>query len=578
MWPSPTEEASIAVTYGADERGRGAAPVVTGGPLQLHRHWFAPLLASMLLIAGCGGDDDDSAAATTSTTGAEAVAGGTLVAAISSDPGGLNPAITTSGGTHTASELMFNGLVELDDDGEPQPELAESWEIEDDGATYTFTLREGVVWHDGEPFTSADVVYSFNEVLTKLHSRTAASVGSNISSVEAPDDHTVVFRFKEPYAPLLQQLDVTEAPILPAHVYEGTDPLTNPANNAPVGTGPFRFVSYTPDSEVRLERNEDYFKEGLPLLDEVVMRVIEDASSRVAALEAGEVDWLFDVPGPELERLVSDPSFEALPTLINPGGANCIMTVSFNLERPVFGDQRVRRAIGHALDREQFLERVLFGQGLVAEAPISSGIGFAHAEDVELPELDRDAAAELLDEAGWVREGSGTRRAQGVEGVEDGTPLAFDFLHFPTFAAYGELFRAQLAEVGVDVTLRPLDPPVFADTVFKARDFDTNIISYCNGQDPEIGVRRMYDSARIGPVPFSNAAAYRNPEVDAAFAEAAQTIDAEERAELYREIQEQVAEDLPYLWIVETQSTRVFTADCQDFGPSGHFAETASCS
>lgn len=533
-----------------------------------------------LALAACSDSSsggDSQADGTSSTVAEEPVAGGTLVAAISSDPGGLNPAITTSGATHTASELMFNGLVELDAEGEPQPELAESWEIADDGATYTFTLRDDVTWHDGEPFTSADVVYTFNEVLTTLHSRTAASVGSSVTSIEAPDDRTVVFTFAQPYAALLQQLDVTEAPILPAHLYEGTDPLENPANSAPVGTGPFRFVSYTADSEVRMERNEDYFKPDLPLLDEVVMRVIKEESSRVAALEAGEVDWLFDTPGTDLERLGSDPAFDTLSTLVNPGGSNCIMTVSFNLDRPIVADPKVRRAIGQALDRDQFLERVLFGQGLVAAAPISSGIAFAHSGEVDLPAFDRAAAETLLDEAGWVREGAATRRAEGVDGVEDGTPLAIDFAHFPTFAAYGELYRAQLAEVGVEVTLTPLEPPVFADTVFTNRDFDTNIISYCNGPDPEIGVRRMFDSARIGPVPFSNAAGYRNPEVDALFAEAAATVDLDARRAVYLEIQEQVAEDLPYLWIVETESTRIFTSDCSGFGPAGHFAETASC-
>jgi peptide/nickel transport system substrate-binding protein len=134
-----------------------------------------------------------------------------------------------------------------------------------------------------------------------------------------------------------------------------------------------------------------------------------------------------------------------------------------------------------------------------------------------------------------------------------------------------------MAEVGAEVTLQPLEPPVFAETVFTDRAFDTNIISYCNGPDPEVGVRRMYDSEEIRPVPFTNAAGYDNAEVDALFVEAATTLDTDARSDAYRQIQEQVAEDLPYLWVVETESTRVFTSDCQGFGPSGHFAETASC-
>lgn len=573
------------------------------------------MLASLVLAACSGGDDGGEDAATrpsdetagaapedepTATAGAQvtedqgagsattetstedeateaARAGGTLVVAIDSDPGGLNPAITTQGGTHTASELLYNGLVGLDDDLQPVPELAESWEIEDDGRVYTFTLRDDVVWHDGEPFTSADVVFSFEEVLTELHSRTAASLGQALESVEAPDDTTVVFTFAEPYAPLLLQLDVTEAPIVPRHVYEGTDLQENPANNAPIGTGPFRFVSYEPDSEIVFEANPDYFVDGQPQLDRIVQRIIPERSTQIIALEAGEVDWLWSVSGPDRERLLADDAYGSLETSRNPGGANCIMTVSFNLERPLFQDVELRRAIAQAIDREAFLQNVIFGEGRVAEAPISSGIPWAHGEGIELPAYDVVAAEAALDAAGWVREGGGVRTAQGVEGVEDGTPLAFDFVAFPTFQRYGELLRTQLAAVGAEVELRPLDPPVFAETVFTNRDFDTNIISYCNGNDPEIGVRRMFDSRQIGPVPFSNAAAYSNPEVDALLDEARGLVDVEDRTPIYQELQEIVAADLPYIPIVETLATRVFDAACSGFVPYGHFAAAATC-
>jgi peptide/nickel transport system substrate-binding protein len=503
-------------------------------------------------------------------------AGGTLVVAIGSDPGHLNPAITTSGATHTAAEIIYNGLVGLDDNLDPIPELAESWEIEGDGRVYVFTLREDVVWHDGTPFTADDVVFSFEEVLLEFHSRTRASMGPQIESIEARDDHTVVFTFRQPYAPLLLQLDVTEAPIVARHVYEGTDPQEAEANLEPIGTGPFRFVSYAPESEIRLERNPDYFRDG-PHFDELVMRIIPEASSAVISLETGDVDWLWGVPGPDLERLEADPDIEFLRTNRNPGGANCIMTVGFNLELPIFAELEVRRGIAHALDREAFLERVLFGEGRVAEAPISSGIGWAHAEGLDIPAHDLDEADRLLTEAGWLRDGDETRTAQGVAGVDDGTPLTFRFAHFPAFGRYGDLLQLQLADVGIDVTLDPLEPPAFAETVFTNRDFDTNIISYCNGTDPEIGVRRMYDSAQIGPVPFSNAAAYENEQVDALFDDAAQTVDLEERGEIYREIQEIVVEELPYIWIVETEATRAYRAECSGFIPYAQFAEAASC-
>lgn len=538
-----------------------------------------------LVLAACPAEDPDPEepdgtpdVEAPDDTDDEAVRGGTLTLPASADPGHLNPAITTAGPTHTASELLYNGLLEYTEDLEPLPSLAESWEIEDDGATYVFQLRDDVVWHDGEPFTSADVKYTVEEVLVEHHARTAASMGPALEEVEAPEDHTVIFRFSQPYAPLLQQLDVTEAPIIPAHIFEGTDPLEHEANMEPVGTGPFRFVSYTPESEIVFERNEEYWKDDLPYFDRIVQRIVPDEGAQVIALEGGEVDWLWGAPGPELQRLrEEEDGLEFVETPVNPGGANCIMSVSFNLEEPMFQDLEVRRAIAQALDREQFLERVLFGEGQVAAAPISSGIPFAHAEGLDLPEFDRDEAERLLEEAGWVGEDGETREAQGVDGVEDGTPLAFDFVHFSTFSEYGELLRAQLAEVGADIELRTLEPPVFAETVFGERDFDTNIVSYCNGTDPEIGVRRMYDSAQIGPTPFSNSSAYENEDVDQLFDEAQQTVDLDQRGEIYAQIQNIVVDDLPYLWIVETVGTRIHRADCEGFKPFGLFAEEAFC-
>ena len=176
--------------------------------------------------------------------------GGTLVVAIVADPGHLNPAITTNGATHAASELLYNGLLGRTERGEPMPELAESWQVEQGGAVYRFRLRAGVRWHDGAAFTAADVKFTFEEVLLKLHARTRASMGAVLAGIDAPDERTVVFRFKQPYAPLLAQLDATEAPILARHVYQGSDPQTNPANVTPIGTGPFRFVSYARGTEI----------------------------------------------------------------------------------------------------------------------------------------------------------------------------------------------------------------------------------------------------------------------------------------------------------------------------------------
>ena len=377
----------------------------------------AVLLAALILVSVVACQEEESGTQRESPPPDKPVRGGTLTAAVSSDPGLLNPATTTSGAVHEASELLYNGLVSVNEDLEPVPELAKSWSVEDGGATYTFKLRDGVKWHDGEPFTSEDVKFSFEEMLLELHSRTAASVGPALDTIETPDDKTVVFNFKRPYAPFLLQLDVTEAPIVPEHVYAGSDPLENPANTEPVGTGPFEFVSYKKGSEIRYEANPDYFVKGQPYLDDVVIRIIPDPATQVAALESGEVDYLGSVSGPDIVRLKENPDIGTIQSNRGSGGSNCVMTMSFNLDRPMFQEPAVREAVGHALDRDKFVEQILFGAGRVAEAPISSGIPWAHAENLDLPAFDRAEAERLLDEVGWRETGEGPREARGVEGV-----------------------------------------------------------------------------------------------------------------------------------------------------------------
>ncbi|MGI9037945.1 MAG: ABC transporter substrate-binding protein [Gemmatimonadota bacterium] len=524
-----------------------------------HRYGGAASFAAFALIAAvaCGGDGD------TAPGGARAQNDprpGMLVIGLSDDPAHLNPGITTQGGVHAASRMLYSGLVGLDEDQRPIPELARSWEVLGDGRLYRFHLRDDVLWHDGRRFTSADVKFSFDEILLKYHARARASLGTVLDSISVPDSLTAEFHFREPYAPLLQQLNVHEAVMLPRHVYEGTDPPTNPANLAPVGTGPFRFVSHEPDVEIRYEANPDYFKPGLPRLDRIVMRVVPDGGTQVLALEAGEIDWLYGAPPPEHERLQQE-GFVLIPSAINAGGANCIMTLSFNLDRPLWQDRGMRRALAHGIDRAQVLERVNFGQGRIADAPISSQITFAHAAGLPMPQHDSARAAELF-------------RAGGID---PRSRRRVEFLHFPSFIPYAELLRAQLAPFGLDLVSRPLEPASFVEAVFVRRDFDLNLISYCNMTDPEIGVRRMYVTSNIAPVPFSNASGYRNPVVDSLFDEGRTRVGLDARGEAYRRIQEILVEDLPYFWLVESVTTWVHSPRCEGFQRFGHFAETATC-
>ena len=489
--------------------------------------------------------------------------GGTFVVSIASDPGHFNPGITTGFTQHVVADSIFNGLVGLDENLMPVPDLAESWVVSDDGTTYTFTLHQGVLWHDGTPFTSADVKFSFEQVLLQFHSRTSAALTAVLAGIDTPDDLTIVMRFKQPYAPLLQRLDVTEAPIVAKHIYEGTDPMTAEANLTPVGTGPFKFVEYAQGDSVTLERNADYFKQGLPYFDRVVFRVIPEANSALLALQEGEVDYAWNTTPAQTQILESSPGVSVVNAVASPGGALCINTLAFNLEKAPLDQLEVRQAISYALDRDRMLEQIQFGSGSVATGPISSRMTQFYTPDVTTYGYDVERAKQLLDSAGLTADADGNR-------------ATLVFPHPNTFDKYGEIIREQLGEVGITVEDVSLDFNAATDRIFLERDFDLSIVSYCNGTDPEIGVRRVYDSRNIKPIPFSNAAAYRNPEIDQLFDQAATTLDLAERAAAYAEIQVILTRDAPYVWLIETEGVRAFRSEIHDAQHwSGHFAETA---
>ena len=532
----------------------------------MHRRALS-LMAIAIVLIGCGSQGTPPPSASQATQAAATATskrGGTLVVAAGADPGQFNPAISTAGGTHFIADNLYNGLVFLDEKLEPKPDLAESWSVSDGGKTYTFKLRANVKWHDGVAFTSADVKFSFEQVLLKYHARTKAGLEAVLSGIDTPDDRTVVMRFKQPYGPLLQRLDVVEAPIVAKHIYEGKDPTAADANLKPVGTGPFKLSAYTKGDIVRMVRNPDYFKPGLPYLDELVFKIIPQSNTQVAALERGEVDFLSGVPGPDLARLQASGNYTLAKSGAGSGGSFCITTMIFNLERPNVNNVAVRQAFAYAIDRKKMLDEIQFGQGKVAIAAISSAIGWAHDPNVQQYPLDIAKANALLDQAGLAKGPSGMR-------------FKVTFVHATSFAKYGELMKADLAKIGVDMDLAALEVNAANERTFIKRDFDLGFASYCNGPDPEIGVRRMYVSSNIGPVLFSNGAAYRNASVDENFDRAVAAVEKPERAKAYFAIQEQVAKDLPYLGMIETEGYRAWSKSFSGlYYWSGNLAEAAS--
>lgn len=507
---------------------------------------------------------------------AQPVRGGTMVVAVGSIDLS-NPAMTVGQSKTRSTMLIYQGLVSLGSDLVPRPDLAESFEPENDGSVWRFTLRK-VQWHDGRPLTSADVKFTFENLLLEFHPRTRQVLGTKLESIETPDERTVVFRLKQPFSALPLILSVGDAPILPKHIFEGTDPKTNPANEAPIGTGPFKFVSYQKDAELRLSRNTNYFREGLPYLDEVVFRVIPDGPAALQTLERGEVDIVDSADaGPDLQRLKDNPEFRVVVHTMDPTGANCGNLLGFNLDRPLFGDRRLRRAIGHGIDRQRLVDQIEFGYATVYTSPLHSGFEWAHAE-VDYPKFDQKQADQLLTDGGWLKGADGKRLAQGVAGLPDGAPLRFELSISRGSAKIGQIIQEQLDAVGVEVIVVPDSGDLTEIKVFEKREFDTFVDNACQGADPETGLRRTIHSSAVTPVANTNGAGYRNPKVDSLLDEAAAELDQDRRRDLYRQLQEILAEDMPYVWLLESTDLFAHTRSCVGMRfDSADLADRAYC-
>jgi len=465
--------------------------------------------------------------------------GGTLIVGASSDPSTLNLAITYNIIDTLAVSSVFNLLTKSDYDLNPRPDLAESWKISEDGLSYTFNLVRNATWHDGRPFTSADVKFTFSEVLNKHHPR-GSVVLKVIDSIETPDPHSVIFKLKHPYDPLMKFIG-NEAFILPKHLYENTDILKNPYNLKPVGTGPFLFKEWKKGSHLTLDRNPSYFKMGKPYLDRIIIKIVPDASSRMIAFEAGEIDYLYyvNLPASEVFRFKNRPGFVVTSKGHEVGPS--IMLMAFNLRRAPFNNLKVRQAIAHAIDKEYIEAKADYGLGKVAIGPIASATRWAFNPNVPRYDFNPQKAEQLLDEAGYRR---------GPGGVRFKTSIIADRGDF-LYAKTAEIIRDYLAKVGIAVELKLLDRSSMIDASYIRWDFDLQVHGLGTGPDPAIAVARTYVSSNIKPIPFANNSGYSNKEVDELFALAERAPTVKKRAEYYHKVQEILVKDLPYLWLSE---------------------------
>ncbi|GEN24315.1 ABC transporter substrate-binding protein [Halomonas cupida] len=459
--------------------------------------------------------------------------GGVIDTIIQPEPPGLVLGMIQNAPTRTVAGNIYEGLLRYTTDLEPIPQLAESWDVSEDGKVYTFHLRENVLWHDGEPFTAADAVFSADVFHRELNP-SARAVLEHVESIEAPDDHTVVFTLKQPFGPFLLSFEAGTFTMVPKHIYEGTDFRNNDANNHPIGTGPFKFDSWDRGTVIKLTRNEDYYEEDLPYLDGVNWHIIPDGASRAVAYENGTVDVLpygtvenFDVP--RLSELDNTCSTEQGHEYFSP-----FAMLWMNNRHGPMTDKRFRQAVMYAMDRE-FARDVLWnGMGQVPLGAFGSNARFQN-EDLTPYDYDPDRARELLDEMGY-----------------DGTEVTL--LPVPygeTWTRWAEAVQQNLKEVGINVRTVATDVGGWNQRLAE-RDYDLAFTYLYQYGDPALGISRSYLSTNTAAgSPWNNVEGYANPKVDELFNAAATAHPDSEREALYHEVQEILQEDVPLGWLLE---------------------------
>ncbi|WP_331317375.1 ABC transporter substrate-binding protein [Methylobacterium mesophilicum] len=505
------------------------------------------------------------AAAASGARAAEPKRGGTMVMIVHPEPSTLAHYAVSAGNIPPIATQVYEGLCTYDWDQNPQPNLAKSWEVAPDGKTITFKLQDGVTFHNGKPFTSADVQYSFMEILKK-YNPIAPVMLAELVAVDTPDPMTAVLRLANPAPYIMKALSGRDLPILCRSVFEGTDVLQNPSANKPIGTGPFKFTSWERGQFVRLDRNEKYWKPGLPYLNRIVARFIPDAATRSAAMEAGEAHFAgySAVNYADLARMKTNPILDLTTKGYEMTPAQSVLEL--NGRHPQLQKKDVRQAIAYAIDRKVILKDVMFGYGQPATGPLSRKFKTAglYTDDVRQYDVpDRlDIANRLLDGAGAPRGPDGTRFALHLEVNSFGEQ----------WLRQAEYLKQALAIVGIAVTLRSEDTATWLRRVYTNYDYDLNEPFLSQGVDPVYGLNKQFLTSQIRKgVTFVNDTFYSNPEIDRMLGAGAREPDAEKRAALYKKVQQILAEDSPMIWLIDVQYVSVFNRRLKDHttGPLG---------
>jgi peptide/nickel transport system substrate-binding protein len=495
----------------------------------------------------------------------------------------LNPILDTyNQADRDVDRLIFSGLIRFDSQGLPQPDLADSWSVSADATLYTFRLRAGAVWHDGQPVTADDVIYTFSKLQDPDFPGPAdlAALWQQVDVVRL-DSQTVQFQLPEPFAPFLDYLAMG---LLPDHQLRGVSAaelIDHPINLQPIGTGPFRFDRFlTEDGEIRgvsLVAFPDYYGQR-PYLERIEFRYYTDEQAALDAYQAGEVEGLSSVGSDILPEVLESPQLDlhtaALPRV-------CLVFLNLrNQERSFFSDKNVRQALLLAVNRQWIIDRVLGGQGLVAVGPVLPS-SWAFSEGLEPLPFDVDRAAALLDEAGWVLPVGAAPGAPEYVRSKDEAQLTFELAHLddPVHTQVAEALQASWAAIGIQVTLTPVDAEAMLNDYLVPRQFqaaltDLNLARY---PDPDPYPFWHDSQAEAG----QNYGGFDDRNISIWLEQARITPDVRRRAELYRSFQYRFQDQVPalllyypvYNFAIDSQIQGVTVGPLLD--PSDRFATIA---
>ena len=459
--------------------------------------------------------------------------GGTLIAATAAEPDQLDPHITSAYTSFQVLENVFDTLVEPDENLEMVPALAETWEVSEDGLTYTFDLRDGVTWHDGSPLLASDVVYSYDRWQTNNFWRFAEG-----TEVTAPDDDTVVFSLPAPAPNFLANLGAYKglAVVQPANVDSGD------IQTMPIGTGPFKVGAWNIGDSVELVRNDDYWGDA-PAIDGVTYRFVPDPTVALTNLQAGEVHWTDNLPVQQVNSLKdsTDIVVESVPS-------NDYFYFAQNQAREPYSDVRVRQALAWAIDRDAIVQAAWFGNAAANQTAIPSTSGWYY--DYAPYTRDLDQASALLEEAG----------------VED---LEIDLMVVSTETAAvtaAQVIAANLADIGVTVSIRQLDSTTWIADQGDG-NFDIFMWSWIGNLDPSDFYYSQHHSAG-----GFNAQGYNNPEVDALLDQAAAETDRDARKALYDQAAKLIVDDASYVYLANPAIVQGYNPNVEGYTVRGDAA------